>query len=65
MNVGTFLQQQVTRFRVALLHGTRLPTYLGLLVTLLVWLIFTSNEPVIRATLQRLDNVVYDQRFNI
>lgn len=65
MNVGTFLKQQVSRFRVVLLHGTRLPTYLGLLVTLLVLSIFLSDEPVIRATLQRLDNVVYDQRFNI
>lgn len=72
MNVGIFpehlltrLKQKAARFRVALLHGTRLPTYLGLLVTLLVWLIFTSNEPVISATLQRLDNVVYDQRFNM
>jgi adenylate cyclase len=75
MNVGsshefrtrllTRLRQQLTRLRVVLLHGTRLPTYLGLLVTLLVLSIFLSNEPVIRAVLQRLDNVVYDQRFNV
>lgn len=72
MNVGTFFKRQLTRFnrqlvrvRVVLLHGTRLPIALGLLVTLLVLSIFTSNERVVRATLQRLDNVVYDQRFNI
>ncbi|HEY0960935.1 MAG TPA: adenylate/guanylate cyclase domain-containing protein [Pseudomonadales bacterium] len=65
MNVGALLKLQLARFRVAMLRGTRLPTYLGLLVTLLVLSIFTSNERVIRATLQRLDNVVYDQRFNI
>ncbi len=65
MNVGDILKKNLTKFRVALLRGTRLPTYLGLLGTLLVLSLFTSNNRAIEGILDRLDSVVYDQRFNI
>ncbi len=65
MNVGEILKRNLTKFRVAMLRGTRLPTYLGLLGTLLVLTLFTSSNPVINGIIDRLDNVIYDQRFNI
>lgn len=65
MSVGSVLNRYLAKFRVAMLRGTRLPTYLGLLVTFLVQWLFTTNQPVIQDLKERLDNVVYDQRFNI
>lgn len=64
MNVGALLKQQLTRFRVAMLRGTRLPTYLGLLVTFIIQWLFTTSQPMVQAIFERLDRVVYDQRFN-
>jgi adenylate cyclase len=65
MNVGKVLQRFITRTRVVLLRGTRLPTYLGLLVTFFVQWLFTTQLPTLRDMRERLDNVVYDQRFNV
>ena len=65
MKFGPYLNQQLARFRVVLLHGTRLPTYLGILATVFVAITFISGNPIVNALLLRLDDVVYDQRFNI
>ncbi|MEY4643106.1 MAG: hypothetical protein RLZZ227_3100 [Pseudomonadota bacterium] len=65
MNAGALVKQHLTRLRAAILRGSRLPTYLDLLVTLLVQWLFWSAPPAITQILDRLDNVIYDQRFNI
>ncbi len=65
MNVGAFLKQQFARFRVAMLRGTRLPTYLGLLATAIVQWLFITDQPLVNDIFERLDRVVYDQRFNL
>lgn len=49
----------------ALHHGRRIPISISLLVTLLVWALFESSNPAIAGLRQRLDNVIYDQRFNM
>jgi adenylate cyclase len=48
-----------------MLRGSRLPIYLGLLMTLLIFWMHTNPSPLVRSLLERLDSVVYDQRFNI
>lgn len=49
----------------ALHHGKRIPVTVGLLVTALVFALFESPNPAIAGLRQRLDNVIYDQRFNM
>jgi adenylate cyclase len=49
----------------ALHHGKRVPVAISLLVTALVFAVFESPNPAIAGLRQRLDNVVYDQRFNM
>jgi len=49
----------------ALHHGKRIPIAISLLVTALVFAVFESPNPAIAGLRQRLDNVVYDQRFNM
>jgi adenylate cyclase len=53
------------KLRVALLRGSRLPVFLGLLAMLLVQWIFQYSPPIIQDLLERLDTLVYDQRFNV
>ncbi len=65
MSIGSSLNRYLTKLRVVMMRGTRLPTCLGLLVTLLVLWLFTTNQSVIQDLKERLDNVVYDQRFSI
>jgi adenylate cyclase len=48
-----------------LLQGRRIPTGISLLVTLLVYLLFETSNPLLTGLRQRLDNIVYDQRFNM
>ncbi len=48
-----------------MLRGTRLPTYLGILATLFVYWLHTTNQPLAKSILTRLDYVVYDLRFNV
>lgn len=59
------LQRTSLRLWRSLLHGKRVPVALGLLVTLLVYSLFESSSPVVQALRERLDNVVYDLRFNM
>lgn len=49
----------------ALLRGRRIPVYAGLLATCAVLALFNTRGPLLRAMMERLDNVVYDQRFNL
>src|SRR5690606_37149166 len=46
-------------------RGRRIPVFAGLLVTWLVLMLFNARGPLLRAMMERLDNVVYDQRFNL
>ncbi|MDC0598963.1 CHASE2 domain-containing protein, partial [Gammaproteobacteria bacterium] len=48
-----------------LLKGSRLPVFFGLVATFFTWWLYTSAPPALTALLERLDNVVYDQRYNL
>src|SRR5690554_5788557 len=48
-----------------LLKGYRLPVSLGLLSTAFVLWLFTTAQPGVSAMRERLDNLVYDLRFNL
>lgn len=65
MAVFEVIQKVLHRFRFYLFRGSHLPVFLGLLSTFLCWWLYTSAPPAIDALLDRLDNVVYDQRFNL
>lgn len=49
----------------ALWRGRRIPVYAGLLATSLILMLFNARWPLLRAVMERLDNVVYDQRFSL
>ncbi len=51
------------RLKFELLKGSRLPVFLGLLGTILVLTLYTTNNPVLVNFQSRLDNLIYDQRF--
>ncbi len=63
MEVFSFLLKFLKRLKFELLKGSRLPVFIGLLVTIFVFTIHTSNNPTINGFFQRLDNLIYDQRF--
>jgi len=63
MEVFFFLPKFLKRLKFELLKGSRLPVFIGLLVTIFVFTIHTSNNPTISGLFQRLDNLIYDQRF--
>ena len=63
MEVLSFLLKFLKRQKFELLKGSRLPVFIGLLATILVFTIHTSNNPTITSLFQRLDNLIYDQRF--
>jgi adenylate cyclase len=59
------LKRLINKFWQSLLRGKRIPIYFGLLATFGVFMLFNSPNPYIRSLVERLDNVVYDQRFNM
>ena len=59
------VKRLVNKFWQSLLRGKRIPIYVGFFVTYLVFMLFNSPNRAIENLRQRLDNVVYDQRFNI
>lgn len=63
MEVFSFLLKFLKRLKFELLKGSRLPVFIGLLATIFVFTIHTSNNPTITGLFQRLDNLIYDQRF--
>jgi len=63
MEVFSFLLKFLKRLKFELLKGSRLPVFIGLLATILVFTIHTSNNSTIISVFQRLDNLIYDQRF--
>lgn len=63
MQIHAFVPKFFKRLKFELLKGSRLPVFLGLLGSVLVIAIYTSSNPTVSSILQRLDNLVYDQRF--
>jgi len=56
------LKDQFGSFWHSVLRGYRLPAYLGILATVLVFWLFRTPQPFVREFFDRLDFVVYDQR---
>jgi adenylate cyclase len=48
-----------------LARSKRLPFYLGLLTTLLVFALHVTKQPIVRELLTRLDLLIYDLRFKV
>jgi adenylate cyclase len=65
MPVFKLILRFLSRAKLQLLKGTRLPLFLGLLAMLLTMWLHISSPQVIRAFIGRLDNVIYDLRFNL
>lgn len=65
MAILPLIKRQLNRFWHSFVLGKHLPAYLGLLVTYLVLTLFSTNQPTVRSLRDRLDNVIYDLRFNM
>lgn len=63
MEVFSLVLKFLKRLQFELLKGSRLPVFLGLLGTILILIIYTSNNRTIEGIFNRLDNLIYDQRF--
>lgn len=63
MEVFSLVLKFLKRLQFELLKGSRLPVFLGLLGTILILIIYTSNNRTIEGVFNRLDNLIYDQRF--
>ena len=61
---ATLKRQFVASWR-SLIRGARLPTYLGLIATFFVVWLYTTPIGWVQSLLDRLDLVIYDQRFNV
>jgi adenylate cyclase len=48
-----------------LAEGKRLPTYLGIAVTMLVLWLHLSPSAIVDGLIERLEYLVYDQRFRV
>lgn len=55
----------LNRAKLQLLKGARLPLFLGMLAMLFTLWLHISAPPAISSFIDRLDNVVYDQRYNL
>jgi adenylate cyclase len=65
MRFFRLLLRLLSRAKLQLLKGARLPLFLGLMAMLLTLWLHASAPPTLRAFIDRLDNIVYDQRFNL
>jgi len=63
MSIPSVILKTLTKIKVALLKGSRLPVFLGLLGTVLTIIFYVSDQPFLSNFLTRMDNLVYDQRF--
>ena len=63
MEVLALITKFLKRLKFELLKGSRLPVFAGLLGTILLFTIETSNNPAVQGFFNRLDNLIYDQRF--
>lgn len=63
MGIPSIITRILKKIKVELLKGSRLPVFLGLLGTVLTIILYVSNQPIISGFLARMDNMVYDQRF--
>lgn len=59
------LLRLLSRTKLQILKGARLPLLFGMLSMLLTLWLHTSAPPALTTFLDRLDNLVYDQRFNL
>jgi len=59
------IQRFFSRLKLHLFKGARLPLFLGLLAMSLTLSLHYSAPPAINAFIARLDNVVYDLRYNL
>jgi adenylate cyclase len=64
MEVLALITKFLKRLKFELLKGSRLPVFAGLLATIFLFSVQTSNNPSIQALFNRLDNLIYDQRFS-
>ena len=62
MSLLAKIKRQSGSFWHSMLRGYRLPMYLGLLATILVFWLFRTPQSGVREIFDRLDFVVYDQR---
>ena len=65
MPTHKLLLRLLVRAKLQLLKGARLPLLLGLLAMLLSLWLHVGAPPAIAAFIDRLDNLVYDQRYNL
>ena len=65
MRIFKLLLRLLSRAKLQLLKGVRLPLLLGLLAMLFTLWLHTSAPPTLAVFVDRLDNIVYDQRFNL
>jgi hypothetical protein len=65
MRIFSLLRRLLSRAKLQLLKGARLPLFLGLMAMLLTLWLHASAPPALAVLIDRLDNIVYDQRFNL
>ena len=65
MSIFKLLLRLLSIAKLQLLKGARLPLFLGLLAMLLSLWLHISAPPAISGFIDRLDNLVYDQRYNL
>jgi len=65
MRIFSLLRRLLSRAKLQLLKGARLPLFLGLMAMLLTLWLHASAPPALAILIDRLDNIVYDQRFNL
>lgn len=63
MHVLSLIVKFLNRLKFELLKGSRLPVFLSLLATILTISLYVSSNPVLVNLQNRLENLVYDQRF--
>jgi hypothetical protein len=65
MPFSKLILRLLSRAKLQLLRGARLPLTLGLLAMLLTLWIHIDAPASVSIFIDRLDNIVYDQRFNL
>jgi len=65
MHFLSTIMRLFNRFWHGFVLGKHLPVYMGLIVTYIVLTLFSTNQLLVRNLRDRLDNMVYDFRFNL
>ncbi|MDG2175500.1 MAG: adenylate/guanylate cyclase domain-containing protein [Gammaproteobacteria bacterium] len=63
MKIFSLTIKFLKRLKFELLKGSRLPVFLGLLGTVLTIMLYNTSSPLLNNIQSRIDNLVYDQRF--